>query len=76
LRDLGEKTPLWFALPRDIDSWWRARSQMSVIRDGDSWRIEGPGAEHAVLAFAKNVNGKLVYDVTEAPSRSVQDRSA
>ncbi|HYU45495.1 MAG TPA: hypothetical protein VEK84_04865 [Terriglobales bacterium] len=76
LRDLGEKTPLWVALPRDIDSWWRARSQMSVIGDGDSWRIEGAGAEHAVLAFAKNVNGKLVYDVTEAPSTSAQGRSA
>jgi hypothetical protein len=68
LRDMGSKAAIWTALPRDVNSWWRARSQMSVIRDGNSWRIEGAGAEHAVLAFAKNVNGKLVYDVTDARS--------
>ncbi len=68
LRDLRDKAAVWVALPSEIDSWWRARTQMSVIRDGNSWRIEGARAEHAVLAFATNVNGKLVCDVTEAPS--------
>jgi hypothetical protein len=53
LRDLGGKTPLWFALPSEIDSWWRARSQMSLLNDGASWRIVGEGSERAVLAFAR-----------------------
>jgi hypothetical protein len=66
LRELREKTPIWFALPGEIDSWWRARSQMSVVRDGSSWRIEGDGAERAALAFAKNVQGKLVYELAQA----------
>ena len=66
LRDLRERTPIWFALPSDIDSWWRSRSQMSIVEARGSWRIEGDGAEHAVLAFAKNVNGKLVYELAEA----------
>jgi hypothetical protein len=63
LRDLRHTRPLWFALPSEIDSWWRARNQMSVVRDGNSWRIEGEGSDRAVLAFAKNVRGKLVYEL-------------
>jgi hypothetical protein len=67
LRELRENTLLWFALPSEIDSWWRARSQMEVVKDSDSWRIEGEGSDQAVLAFAKNVNGKLIYELAEAP---------
>jgi len=65
LRGLRDKIPIWYALPSEIDSWWRARSKMSVVKDGDSWRIEGDGAGSAVLAFAKDVDGKLVYEVEE-----------
>ena len=63
LRELREKSRIWSALPAEVDSWWRARSKMSVVRDGNSWRVEGDGAEHAVLAFAKNVDGNLVYEL-------------
>ena len=40
----------------------------SLVKDGDSWRIEGDGAGSAVLAFAKDVNGKLVYEVEDVPA--------
>jgi hypothetical protein len=63
LRELHEKSRIWCALPTEVDSWWRARSKMSVVRDGNSWRVEGDGAERAVLAFAKNVDGNLVYEL-------------
>jgi hypothetical protein len=66
LRKLCEQESLWLSLPADVDSWWRERSQTSVVKDGNSWRIEGPGAERAVLAFAKKVKGKLVYEVARA----------
>jgi hypothetical protein len=69
LSELRKQENLWFALPRDIDSWWRARSRMSVVRDGESWRVVGEGAERAVLAFAKVVDGKLVYELPETPAR-------
>jgi hypothetical protein len=71
LRDLREQQSLWFALPSEIDSWWRARSRMSVVRDGEAWRIEGEGAERAVLAFAREVDGHLVYELAEAPQAHV-----
>ena len=69
LSELRKQENLWFALPRDIDSWWRARSRMSVVRDGESWQVVGEGAERAVLAYAKAVDGKLVYELPETPAR-------
>ena len=66
LRGLGDKTSIWYALPGEIDSWWRARSGMSVVKDGNSWQIEGDGAERAVLAYAKDVDGKLAYEVEQS----------
>jgi len=63
LRKLAERQPLWFALPSEIDRWWRARQKMSVVRDGESWRIVGEDADRAVLAFAKTVDGQLRYEL-------------
>lgn len=65
LQGLKEKKKLWFALPSEVDSWWRARREMSVVRGEKGWRIEGEGAERAVLAYARNVDGKLVYEMAE-----------
>jgi hypothetical protein len=62
-QELRDKTQIWSALPADVDSWWRARSRMSVQRDGDTWRVVGEGAERAVLAYAKNVDGNLEYEL-------------
>jgi hypothetical protein len=65
LQDLRSKTHIWSALPSEINAWWRARSKMSVVQDGRAWRIEGDGAERAVLAYAKNIGGKLVYELAD-----------
>ena len=62
LQGLRDKTAIWCALPSEINAWWRARNKMSIIKDGASWRIVGEGAERAVLAYAKNVDGKIVYE--------------
>jgi hypothetical protein len=71
LRTVRETQDVWFALPTDVNSWWRARSKMSVVQDGSEWRIVGDGAQQAVLAYAENVNGRLVYDLTKASSARV-----
>ncbi len=70
LKDLRSRNNIWFALPGDIDNWWRTRSQLQVERTGESWRIVGEGAERATLAYAKNVDGKLVYELAASPERS------
>jgi hypothetical protein len=63
LRELREKTLIWCALPTEVDSWWRARSKMSLVGEGNSWRIEGDQSGRARLAFAKNIEGNLVYEL-------------
>lgn len=62
LQGLRDKTSIWCALPSEINAWWRARNKMSVVKEGASWRIIGDGSERAVLAYAKNVDGKIVYE--------------
>ena len=63
LRELAGRVPIWCALPREVDSWWRARSKMSVVKEGNSWRIHGDDTGRAVLAYASNVDGKLRYEL-------------
>jgi hypothetical protein len=66
LREIASKNQIWFALPSAIDRWWRARSKMQVVADGSTWRIEGEGSEHAVLAYARPAGDGLVYDLQMA----------
>jgi hypothetical protein len=66
LRESGLRKQVWFALPSAIDQWWRARSKMQLVADGDSWRIDGDGAEQAVLAYARSDGDRLVYDLQMA----------
>jgi hypothetical protein len=66
-----KRDELWFALPFDIDTWWRARRRMSIVQDCDSWRIVGDGAERAMLAFAKMVDGRLTYELAGAQQREL-----
>jgi hypothetical protein len=63
LRQLGEQKKLWFALPGEIDSWWRMRSETHLALRNGKWQIEGVGATRAKLAFAKVVDGRLEYEV-------------
>jgi hypothetical protein len=63
LRSLGSQEQLWFALPGEVDQWWRARSKMHVAKQAGKWRVEGPGSERAVLAFANAVGDHLEYEV-------------
>jgi hypothetical protein len=70
LRELHATRKLWLALPSEVDSWWRARSKMHLVEHGDDWHIEGEGTERAVVAYARNKGGSLIYDMQPALSRS------
>lgn len=66
LAELRDATPLWFALPREVDAWWRARSKMRLVRKNGSWRIEGDRAEEATVAFARVIDDKLAYEMVSS----------
>ena len=61
LARLREAGRCWLALPGDVERWWRARSRMRLVRDGEGWRVEGRGAERARVAYAEIDGDELVY---------------
>jgi hypothetical protein len=63
LTQLKSGTNLWFALPGEIDQWWRARQAMSVASVDGKWHVEGAGAERARVAIATVVGDHLEYEV-------------
>jgi hypothetical protein len=63
---------IWCARPAEVDSWWRARQQMTLERAGNAWQIKGKGAERATLAFARLVDGGLVYELAGASASLVR----
>jgi hypothetical protein len=69
LRETVARERIWAALPGDVDLWWRARSQMSLVARGDGWEIIGPEKERARLAYAALDGDRLVYELAEVPSR-------
>jgi len=54
---------VWVALPREVDRWWRERSEMKLVADSAGWRIEGPGSERARLAYARLDGDQVVYEI-------------
>ena len=61
LRSLREDGKVWSALPGEVDRWWRARSQMTLVDEGNEWRIDGPESHRARLAHAALEEGRVVY---------------
>ena len=66
LARMREERNIWIPLPRDVNRWWRDRSQMTVVCDGGGrWRIEGAGKERARLAYATLDGDALVYTIQD-----------
>jgi len=63
LVDLRSKGNIWVALPREVNQWWRARSQMKLVRQGSNWVIEGPEKDKAGVAYAFLDGDRLVYEL-------------
>jgi hypothetical protein len=65
LRSQGEA---WTALPGDVATWWRQRSQMKLNLCGGTPSVEGEGAERASVAWAVLKNDRLSYEI--CPTRA------
>jgi len=61
LAGLRSEGKVWMALPREVNQWWRQRSQMRLVRRGNAWEIEGTGKERARIAYAKLEGNRVVY---------------
>jgi hypothetical protein len=60
LATLRDEQSLWVTTPGEIDRWWRQRAEMQVVETQGGWSIEGYGKERASLAWASEVDGRLV----------------
>jgi hypothetical protein len=74
LRQMVAHEKIWAVLPGEVDRWWRARSQMSLVLQGDNWEIVGPEKERARLAYAILDGDRVVYELA-GDSRSSNDHS-
>jgi hypothetical protein len=61
IAQLRDEKKLWIPLPDEVNRWWRQRAKMTLAEDGHGVRIEGEGSERACVAYASEVDGKLVY---------------
>lgn len=52
LSQVRSQRRIWMALPGEVDTWWRERSQLRLVPEGDSWRIAGPHKERARVGYA------------------------
>lgn len=66
LRQAITRERIWAALPGDVNRWWRARSEMNLIRFGGGWSIEGPESDRARIAYASIEGDRIVYSVDGA----------
>ena len=60
---LRDERGVWTAPPSEIDLWWRNRREMTLVPDGESWRIKGPGSDRARVAYARLRDGRVVYEL-------------
>jgi hypothetical protein len=70
LADLRANHNLWIARPGEISDWWRARAQMQLVQDGDTWRVQGKGSERARVAYARAEGNGIVYRVEQSANCS------
>ncbi len=63
LRETQTAQAIWLTLPSEVERWWRARNKMELVFSENEWRVQGEGSERAVVAFARQVDGKLVYQI-------------
>ena len=63
LASLRDEQSLWITTPGEIDRWWRQRAEMQVVETQDGWSIQGDGKERARLAWASEVDGRLVLSL-------------
>jgi hypothetical protein len=66
LVEMRNRRNMWIALPREVDRWWRTRSLLTLVHDGQKWRIEGSGKERARLAFAILTDDTLTLTVEDS----------
>lgn len=67
LLELRQNSDVWSATPSEINRWWRQRSAMRLMNVRGRWEIQGEGSERARLAYASEVDGRLMLTPADSP---------
>jgi hypothetical protein len=70
LARLRDKEHIWIATPAEVNTWWRQRAAMELVKSGGDWKIVGDGSERARVGFAHDLRGQLSYSfqpITASP---------
>jgi peptidoglycan/xylan/chitin deacetylase (PgdA/CDA1 family) len=54
---------VWITLPKEVDRWWRERSEMELVANGSDWELRGAGRDRARIAYACLDGERLTYEV-------------
>jgi hypothetical protein len=61
LKRYSSEKNVWLALPREVDTWWRARAAMYLECEDGNWTVRGNGSDRATVAYATLENGIVKY---------------
>jgi len=61
----------WIAPPREVNRWWRQRSEMKLVCENGRWRITGPAQTRARIAYATVKDDRIEYSVEQNGPRGV-----
>lgn len=67
LVEVRQNRGVWTTTPSEVNQWWRSRAAMTLTNVNGRWEIKGDGSERARIAYASEVEGRLV--LTLASSR-------
>ncbi len=74
LAGLRTNASVWITQPREVNEWWRQRSEMKLNWEQDHWAVVGPGSERACVAYfsldAPGPRYTVDSNATETPRRS------
>lgn len=67
---------VWIALPGEVNQWWRARSQMTLVQQDGAWQICGPGSQRARIAYAQLDGDGIRYTVDPNTAEPIGSQSS
>jgi len=53
----------WFALPREVAAWWKARNKQELVHRETGWQVIGPSSESARIAKISFSNGDKTFSL-------------
>jgi hypothetical protein len=63
LNQLRSERNVWIAHPREVNRWWRQRSEMRLVSNHGQLAIEGEGNQRARVAIASVEGDEIVYSL-------------